>query len=152
MCAAVLNIDEELCVYTSLHKMICTLVDILQSLPVIILLFSKALDLNIIESSHPMYTQYCILRHSMQSVNFVEDYLLLLMPVFPLSSREQALLLVCFVLACICTKTLLFHLCSDINTMLPRNCCLDLSVVILRPPQLFSANLHIILEILLALF
>lgn len=85
---------------------------------------SKTLDLNIIELGHCMYIQYHTLHHSVQNVNFIKFWLLLLMPVFQRHSTEQTLLLVCFELVCMCTKTLLFHVCFDRNTMSPRNCCL----------------------------
>lgn len=81
--------------------MICILVDILQSLHDIIILFLKALGLNIIESSYFRYTQYCKLHHSGQNVNLIKYCPLLQMPEF----HEQALLCVCFVLACVGTKT-----------------------------------------------
>lgn len=120
-----------MCLYTCLHKMICILVDILQSLHAIIILFLKALGLNIIESSYFRYTQYCKLHHSGQNVNLIKYYPLLQM------FHEQALLCVCFALACVGTKTWSFHMCSDINIMLARSCCLHIFMVILRSPQLF---------------
>lgn len=131
--------------------MIYILVDVLQALHDSILLFLKALGLNVTESSYFVYSQYCQLHHSGQNVNPVKYYALCQMPVFQQSSTEQVWLWVCFVLTCIYTKARSFHMCSDINIMLVRNCCLDIFMVILRLPQLFRVNLCMILEILLAL-
>lgn len=66
----------------------------------------------------------------------------------------------CFVLTHICKNLLFFLVCSDINTMLPRNCCLNISVVtfsriseaIKAVMRFFSTNLPIISEVLPALF